>query len=134
MSQDAPEITTQQRFNRIHDDLDAIYLKAQKTGDRLQDEGTARTKAENVISLIAHSTTGDYNWCRKVCQDFLGMPEPIEPLLAVRHRLTLQDHRVRVLEEILLEAKEAVTKEATHEDSWWMFSWLPRACAILPVK
>ena len=39
---------------------------------RLQTEETCRVKAERVISIVAHSNTGDYDWCKSVCSDYLN--------------------------------------------------------------
>lgn len=100
MSQDAPEITTQQRFNRVHDDLDTIYTKARDTADRLQDAETARVRAERVIGVIAQSSTGNYEWCRRLCCAYLDDPSrSTEALLdAAANGVTEQEFVSRVRE------------------------------------
>ena len=39
---------------------------------QLQTEERCRLRAERVVSLIAHSTIGDYDWCKSVCFDYLN--------------------------------------------------------------
>ena len=73
MSHGTPIETSDKDMLRVQsEELKRLHGLVESLRGRLQTEETCRVKAERVISLVAHSTTGDYDWCRVVCSDYLN--------------------------------------------------------------
>jgi hypothetical protein len=54
------------------DELKRMNGLVESLRGQLQTEERCRLRAERVISLVAHSNTGDYGWCKGVCFDYLN--------------------------------------------------------------
>lgn len=71
MSNNTENRTPHQTIIELCNRVQELAVQLDRTQSILQTEQVARVKAERVISLIAHSTTGNYDWCREVCQEYL---------------------------------------------------------------